>query len=121
MAGRRYIAIRRLILLKCNEKKVLARMQASDTLSNKVRTEVVRHSTLQCFQVKFNYPRIRVYWAFQASLDTLIMDVLKKAAESGRDARLNPDAKEEEGAAGGGDASRDERAVACPQPSFHEE
>lgn len=49
------------------------------------------------------------------------MDVLKKAAESRRNARLNPDAEGEEEAAGDGDASRDERAVARPQPTVHEE
>ena len=49
------------------------------------------------------------------------MDVLKKAAESRRNARLNPDTEGEEEAAGEGDASRDERAVACPQPTVHEE
>ena len=32
------------------------------------------------------------------------MDMLKMAAESRRNTRLNPDAKEEEGAAGDGDA-----------------
>ena len=53
------------------------------------------------------------------------MDVLKKAAESRRNARLNSDAEEEEdgdGAEGAsGSGSRDERAVARPQPTVHEE
>ena len=49
------------------------------------------------------------------------MDVLKKAAESRRNARLNPDTEGEEEAAGDGDASRDEWAVARPQPTVHEE
>ena len=52
------------------------------------------------------------------------MDVLKKAAESSRNARLNSDAEEEEdgdGAEGASDSgSRDERAVAHPQPTVHE-
>ena len=53
------------------------------------------------------------------------MDVLKKAAESRRNARLNSDAEEEEdgdgteGASGSG--LKDERAVARPQPTVHEE
>ena len=53
------------------------------------------------------------------------MDVLKKAAESRRNARLNFDAEKEEdgdGAEGAsGSGSRDERAVARPQPTVHEE
>ena len=49
------------------------------------------------------------------------MDVLKKAAESRRNARLNPDAEGEEEAAGDGDALRDERAVARPQPTIQQE
>ena len=49
------------------------------------------------------------------------MDVLKKAAESRRNARLNPDAAEEEEGEGDDGASRDERAVARPQPTVHEE
>ena len=53
------------------------------------------------------------------------MDVLKKAAESRRNARLNSDAEEEEdgdGAEGAsGSGARDERAVARPQPTVHEE
>ena len=49
------------------------------------------------------------------------MDVLKKAAESCRNARLNPDAEGEKEAAGDGDPLRDERAVARPQPTVHEE
>ena len=49
------------------------------------------------------------------------MDVLKKAAESRRNARLNPDAEGQEEAASDGDASRDERAVVRPQLTVHEE
>ena len=49
------------------------------------------------------------------------MDGLTKAAESRRNARLNSDAEGEEEAAGDGDGSRDERAVARPQPTVHEE
>ena len=49
------------------------------------------------------------------------MDVLKKVDESRMNIRLNPDAEGEEEAGGEGDASRDERAVARPQPTIHEE
>src|ERR1700733_6275795 len=117
VAGKRYIVVRRFILQKCTERNVLSRKQAGDTLWNEVRTEVVGHTTLQGFQAKFNSPRNGQYRAFHTCLDALIMDVLKKAAESRRNARLNPDAEGEEEAAGDGDASRDERAVARPQPT----
>ena len=50
-----------------------------------------------------------------------MMDVLKKTAESRRNARLNRDAEREEIAAGDDDASRDKRAVARSQPTVHKE
>ena len=46
------------------------------------------------------------------------MDVLKKAAESRRNARLNPDADEEVEAEGDAGASRDERALLVPNRRF---
>ena len=49
------------------------------------------------------------------------MDLLKKTAKSRRNARLNPDTMEEEEGEGDDGASRDERAVARPQPTIHEE
>ena len=49
------------------------------------------------------------------------MDVLKKAAESCRNVRLNPDAEQEEEVVGEGDASRDARTVARPQTTVYEE
>ena len=49
------------------------------------------------------------------------MDVLKKAAKSRRNARLNPYAEEEVEAAGDPGASRDERAIARPEPTVYEE
>ena len=49
------------------------------------------------------------------------MEVLKRAAESRRNARLNPDAEGEEEAAGDSDVSRDERAVVRSQLTVHEE
>ena len=49
------------------------------------------------------------------------MDMPKKTAKSHKNARLNPDIKEEERGAGDGDAARDERTVACPQPNIQKE
>ena len=96
VGGRRYLAVREFIVQKCNKRNVLSRKQHGNTLWNEVRTEVVCHTTLQGFQAKFNSSRNGIYRAFHASLDILIMEVLKKAAESRKNARLNPDAEEEE-------------------------
>ena len=49
------------------------------------------------------------------------MDVLKKAAKTRRNARLNPDANGEEESASDSDALREERAVTRPQPTVHKE
>ena len=49
------------------------------------------------------------------------MDVLKEAAATRRNAKLNPDAKVEEESASNGDTLRDERAIARPQPTVHKE
>ena len=49
------------------------------------------------------------------------MDMLKTAAESRRNVRLNPNADEEVEDEGDSSASRDERAVASPQPTVYEE
>ena len=49
------------------------------------------------------------------------MDVQKKAAETGRNARLNPDAEQEEKVVTDSDALRDERAVARPHMTVNEE
>ena len=121
MAAKRFIAVRRFSLQKCNERNVLSRKQSGDTLWNKVRTEVVGHTIPQDFQANFNSPRNGPYRASHTCLDALIRDVLKKAAESRRNARLNLNAEGEEEAAGDDDASRDKRAVDRPQSTFHEE
>ena len=121
MGGKRYVTVLRFILQKCNERNGLSRNQAGDTLWNAVRTEVVGHTTLQGFLAKFNSPQNGPYRAFQTCLDAHIMDVVKKAAEFCRNARLDPNAEGEEEAAGDSDISRDKRAVAGPQPTVHEE
>ena len=121
VAWRRDIAIRRFSLQKCSERNVLSCRQAGDTWWNEVRTEVVGHTTFEGFQAKFICPRNGQYWAFHTCLEALKMDVLKKAAKSRRNARLNPDAEGEEEAGGNGDSSRDETAVARPQRTVHDE
>ena len=121
VAGRRYIAVRKYSLRKCNENNVLSRKQAGDTLWNQISTEVVGHAALQGFQDKFNSPWNGPYRAFHISLDVLIMDLLKKASEARRNARLNPDADEEVEAEDDAGGLRDERAIARPQPTVYQE
>lgn len=58
--------------------------------------EALGHTTLQGFQAKFNLRRNSQYRAFHTPLDALMMDVLKKAAESRRNVGLDSNAKEEE-------------------------
>ena len=121
MAGRRYIAVQRFNFQKCNEKNFLLRKLAGDSLWNAVRTEVVRYTTLQGFQAKFNCHWNGLYQTFHTCLDTLIMDVPKKAAETRRNGGLNPDPAGEEEVASDGDASRDERAIARHQLTIDKE
>lgn len=122
VAGRRYRAVRQFILQKCQERNILSRRQAGDTLWNQVRTEAVGHTTLQGFQAKFNTPQNGPYQAFHLALDSLIIDVLKKAAESRRNARMNSDNEQEEEAGGAGSGSGSgSRDVARPQLTVHEE
>ena len=112
MAGRRYGAFRQFILQKCQERHLLSPRQACNTLSNQVRTKAVGHTTLQGFQAKFNPPQNSPYQAFHLALDSLILNVLKKAAESCRNATKNSDNEQEKKAEGAfGSRSRD---VACP-------
>ena len=121
VAGRRYIAIRRFIRRKSNKRNFLSRKEAGNPVWNEVRTEVVGHTTLQGLKAKFNTPQKGQYRAFDKCLEALIIDLLKKGVESRRNARLNPDTEEEEGAAGHGHVSRNERAVAHPQPTVQKE
>jgi len=82
-------------------------------------TEAIRHSTLQSFQAKFNSPPNGPYQSFHILWDSLIIDVLKQAAEARWNARLNSDDKQAENAEGADGASGAERAITCPQPILH--
>ena len=96
VAGRRKRAIRQFILQKCQEKTILSCRQAGDTLWGQVSMEAIWHTTLQGFQAKFNSPRNGPYEACHLTLDSLIVDVQKKTAESHQNARLNSDHEQEE-------------------------
>ncbi|KAG0132546.1 hypothetical protein HOY82DRAFT_606660 [Tuber indicum] len=107
------------------EKSIISRRQAGDILWRQLRTEVVAHTALRCFEAKFNSPGDGAYPVFHVALDSLIMDVLKKAAESRRNAQLNSDdeqSDEDEGAGrASGSGSRGGRDHGRPQPTLHEE
>ena len=124
VAGRRYRALRKFILQKYQERNIISRRQAGDILWGQVRTDAVGHSTLQGFQAKFNTPQNSPYQSFHVALDCLILDMLKKAAESRRAVRLNSDGEQEDTEGAGsasGSGSRGEGAVARPQAPLHEE
>ena len=80
LAGRRYRAIHQFILQKCQERNIVCCRPADDILWGQVRIEAIRHCTLQGFQAKFNSQLNGLYQSFHLVLDSLIIDVLKKAA-----------------------------------------
>ncbi|PUU72226.1 hypothetical protein B9Z19DRAFT_1138612 [Tuber borchii] len=80
--GRRYRTVRTYILQKCNKRNITSRTQAGDTWWNEVRTETVAHIALRGIRATFSSPQNGQHQAFHVALDALIMDVLKKAAES---------------------------------------
>jgi len=119
-ARRCYCTVSRFILQKCEERNIVSRRQAGNTLWDQVRIEAIRHITHSGFQGKINSSLNGQYRAFHTVLDTLIRNMLNKAAESGRNAKLNSDAEaEEEGNGPSGSGSRD--PIACPKVTIHEE
>jgi len=114
VAGRRYQAIRQLILQKCQERNSVSPRQAGDILWGQVGTEDIGESTLHSFQAKFNLPPNGPYRSFHVALDSLIIDVLKKAAESRQNARLNSEDELAEDADGADGEWGAERTVARP-------
>ncbi|KAG0133446.1 hypothetical protein HOY82DRAFT_538186 [Tuber indicum] len=122
--GRQYRTPRTFILGKVQEKSNISRRQAGDILWHQLRTEVVAHTALRGFKAKFNSPEDGAYQAFHVALDSLIMDALKKEAESRRNAQLNSDYKQGDVDVGVGSASgsglRGGRDDGRPQPTLHE-
>ena len=80
VAGRRYSALRTFILQKCKEARITSKRQCGEATGDKLRTDAVSHPALQGFQAKFDSPRDGTYFIFHKALDSLIADVLKKAA-----------------------------------------
>jgi len=125
VAGRRYCTFHQYILQKCQERNILSRRQAGATLWGQVRTEAIGYTTLYGFQAKLDSRRNGPYQAYHLTLDSLIIAVLKKAAECRRNARLNSDNSQEEEAedSGSGSGSRllCKREGAHAQPTLHNE
>jgi len=70
--------------------------------------------------VKFDSSRDSTYFIFHKALDSLIPDVLKKAAESRKAARMNSDDEEEE-SIDGPSGTQHQVAVVRPPPTLYEE
>jgi len=91
VARRRDRTICRFILQKCLERNIVSSRKVGKTLWGQVRTEAIGHSTLQGCQAKFNSLLNGPYILFHVAQDSLIIDMLKKAAESRWRVRLNSD------------------------------
>jgi len=124
VARRRFHTIHQLILQKCQESNMLSCRQASDTLWGQVRTEAIRHTTLEGFQAKFHPPYNGSYQAFHLALESLIVDLVNKTTDPRRNARLNSNNKQDEVADGAGSRSEygswGEGAIPRPQQTLHE-
>jgi len=114
VAGRRYSSIHKLIPQKCHKRNIVSCRQAGDILWGLVTTAAIRDSTLPGFYAKFNSPPNCSYQPFHLVLDSLIIDVLKKAAESRQNAILNSDDEQEEDAESANSVLGAERVIACP-------
>ncbi|KAG0632930.1 hypothetical protein HOY80DRAFT_1006410 [Tuber brumale] len=80
-------------------------------------TDAVSHPSLRGFQAKFDSPHTGPFANFHRALDSLILDVLKKATESRRAARMNSDDKEERSVTG--PSGTQPKAVVRPPPTIY--
>ncbi|KAG0640985.1 hypothetical protein HOY80DRAFT_1040341 [Tuber brumale] len=86
---------------------------------NDLRTDTVSHPSLRGFQAKFDSPPTGSFVNFHRALDSLILDVLKKAIESRRAAGMNSDDEKERSVTG--PSSTQPEAVVRPPPTIYEE
>ncbi|KAG0641168.1 hypothetical protein HOY80DRAFT_999543 [Tuber brumale] len=119
VASRRYRDVRKLILQKSCERRVTSKRQAGEDTWNDLRTDAVSHPSHPGFQAKFDSPHTGPFTNFHRALDSLILDVLKKAAESRRAARMNSDDEEKRSVAG--PSGTQPEAVVRPPPTIYEE
>ncbi|KAG0634762.1 hypothetical protein HOY80DRAFT_1004874 [Tuber brumale] len=119
VASRRYRDVRKFILQKSRERSVTSKRQAGEDTWNDLRTDAVSHPSLWGFQAKFDSPHTGPFANFHRALDSLILDVLKKAAESHRAARMNSDDEDERSVAGPSGTQLE--AVVRPPPTIYAE
>ncbi|KAG0632956.1 hypothetical protein HOY80DRAFT_1006391 [Tuber brumale] len=119
VAIRRYRDMRKFILQKSRERRVTSKRQAGEDTWNDLRTDAIFHPSLRGFQAKFDSPHMGPFANFHRALDSLILDVLKKAAGSRRAARMNSDDEEERSVAG--PSGTQPEAVVRPPPTIYEE
>ncbi|KAG0644870.1 hypothetical protein HOY80DRAFT_996565 [Tuber brumale] len=119
VASRRYRDVRKIILQKSRERRVTSKRQAGEDTWNDLRTDAVSHPSHRGFQAKFDSPHMGPFANFHRAHDSLILDVLKKAAESRRAARMNADDEVERSVAG--PSSNPPEAVVRPPPTIYEE
>ncbi|KAG0643366.1 hypothetical protein HOY80DRAFT_1033679 [Tuber brumale] len=119
VASRRYRDVRKFILQKSRERRVTSKRQAAKDTWNDLRMDAVYHPSLRGFQAKFNSPHMGPFANLHRALDSLILDVLKKAVESRRAARMNYNDQEERSVAG--PSGTQPEAVVRPPPTIYEE
>ncbi|KAG0638307.1 hypothetical protein HOY80DRAFT_1001900 [Tuber brumale] len=105
IASRRYRDVRKFIVQKSRERSVTSKRQAGEDEWK--------------FEAKFHSPHTGPFANFHCALDSLIVDVLKKAAESRRAARMNSDDEGERSVAG--HSGGQPEAVVRPPPTIYDE
>ncbi|KAG0640122.1 hypothetical protein HOY80DRAFT_1000448 [Tuber brumale] len=119
VASRRYRDVRKFILQKSRERRVTSKRLVGEDTWNDLRTDAVSHPSLRGFQAKFDSPHMGPFANFHRALYSLILDVLKKAAESRRAARMNSNDEEERSVAS--PSGTQPEAVVRPPPTIYEE
>ncbi|KAG0633392.1 hypothetical protein HOY80DRAFT_1006041 [Tuber brumale] len=119
VASRRYRDVRKFILQKSRERRVTSNRQAGEDTWNDLRTDAISHPSLRGFQAKFDSPHTGPFANFHRALDSLILDVLKKAAESRRAACMKSDDEEERAVAS--PSGTQPEAVVRPPPTIYKE
>ncbi|KAG0639402.1 hypothetical protein HOY80DRAFT_1001015 [Tuber brumale] len=119
VASRRYRDVRKFILRRSRERRVTSKRQAGEDTWNDLKSDAVSHPSLRGFQAKFDSPHMGPFANFHRALDSLILDVHRKAAESRRAARINSDDEEERSVTG--PSGTQPEAVVCPPPTIYEE
>ncbi|KAG0644730.1 hypothetical protein HOY80DRAFT_996683 [Tuber brumale] len=119
VASRSNRDVRKFIVQKSRERRVTSKRQAGDDTWNDLRADAVSHPSLRGFQAKFDSPHTGLFANFHPALNSRIHDVLKKAAELRRAARMNSDDEDERSVAG--PSGTQPEALVRPPPTIYEE